>query len=426
MTFATCRATVKVGHVEKLSTQCVIAGGGPAGMILGYLLARAGIDVIVLEKHKDFLRDFRGDTIHPSTLELIGELGLLDAFLARPHDEVREVTAEIGNDRFVVGDFTQLPTRCKFMVQMPQWEFLDFIAEEARRLATFHLFMEAEVIELLARTRRIMGVKVRTPDSEGDITANLVVGADGRHSIVRAKAGLKVRDIGAPFDVLWMRLPAEAGDPRQPVARIAAGGLFIMLNRRDYWQCALVIPKGGFETLKVEGLGSFRERLRNVAGFARDRVEAITSFDDIKLLTVSIDRLLRWSRPGLLCIGDAAHAMSPVGGVGINLAIQDAVAAANIIAPILRTRIPTPQELQRVQRRREFPTKLTQWAQVQIQNNLLAPTLSAQSTPTPPFAVRLLNRWRWLRRWPARLVGIGVRPEHPSAQILKRGDSAPN
>ena len=412
--------------MEKLSTQCVIAGGGPAGMICGYLLARAGVDVIVLEKHKDFLRDFRGDTIHPSTLELIGELGLLDAFLARPHDEVREVTAEIGDERFVVGDFTQLPTRCKFMAFVPQWEFLDFIAAEASKLPTFHLFMEAEVTELLARARRIMGVKVRTPDSEGDITANLVIGADGRHSTVRAKAGLKVRDIGAPFDVLWMRLPLRAGDPSAPVARISAGGLFIMLNRRDYWQCALVIPKGGFDTLKVEGLSGFHEKLRNVAGFARDRVEAIASFDDVKLLTVAIDRLQRWSRPGLLCIGDAAHAMSPVGGVGINLAIQDAVAAANILAPILRKGIPSPRELQRVQQRREFPTKLTQWAQVQIQNNLLAPTIRAQTTPRPPFVVRLFNRWRWLRRWPARFVGIGVRPEHVSLHILKRGDNAPS
>jgi 2-polyprenyl-6-methoxyphenol hydroxylase-like FAD-dependent oxidoreductase len=412
--------------VDKLSTQCVIAGGGPAGLICGYLLARGGVDVIVLEKHKDFLRDFRGDTIHPSTLELIGELGLLERFLARPHDEVREVTAEIGDERFVAGDFTELPTRCKFMVQMPQWDFLDFIAEEAKKFSTFHLFMEAEVTELLARGSRIMGVRVKTPDSEGDISANLVIGADGRHSTVRAKAKLPIEDIGAPFDVLWMRLPAEESDPHEPVARITAGGLFIMLNRRDYWQCAMVIPKGGFETLKAEGLDAFHQRLRACAGFARDRVEAIASFDEVRLLTVTIDRLRRWSRPGLLCIGDAAHAMSPVGGVGINLAIQDAVATANILAPILKTRMATPRELARVQRRREFPTKLTQWVQVQIQNRLLAPAMRAQQLPKPPTILRLLNRWRWLRRWPARFVGIGVRPEHVSPDILKRGDSAPS
>ena len=395
-------------------------------MVCGYLLARAGVDVVVLEKHKDFLRDFRGDTIHPSTLELFGELGLLDTFLARPHDEVREVTAEIGKEAFKVGDFTQLTTRCKFMVFMPQWEFLDFLAGEARKLPTFHLFMEAEIVELLARSRRIMGVRVRTPDDEGDITANLVIGADGRHSTVRAKAGLSVMDIGAPFDVLWLRLPAETGDPHEPVARAVAGNLFIMLYRRDYWQCAMVIPKGGFAVMQAEGLESFRDRLRTCAGFARDRVDTIESFDDVKLLTVAIDRLKRWSRPGLLCIGDAAHAMSPVGGVGINLAIQDAVATANILGPILKSRRATPQQLQRVQRRREFPTKITQWMQVQIQNRVLAPTLQTQVTPSAPFALRLLNRWRWLRRWPARFVGIGVRPEHVKPDLFNRDDTAPS
>jgi 2-polyprenyl-6-methoxyphenol hydroxylase-like FAD-dependent oxidoreductase len=380
----------------------------------------------VLEKHKDFLRDFRGDTIHPSTLELICELGLLDAFLARPHDEVHEVTAEIGKERFKVGDFTQLSTRCKFMVFMPQWEFLDFLAGEAQKLPTFHLFMEAEIIELLAHSRRIMGVRVRTPDDEGDITANLVIGADGRHSTVRAKAGLSVVDIGAPFDVLWLRLPAEDGDPHEPVGRAIAGNLFIMLYRRDYWQCALVIPKGGFALMQAEGLESLRARLRKCAGFARDRVDAIESFDDVKLLTVTIDRLKRWSRPGLLCIGDAAHAMSPVGGVGINLAIQDAVAAANILAPILKRGRASAKVLRSVQRRREFPTKVTQWVQVQIQNLVLAPTLQAQVAPSAPFALRLLDRWRWLRRWPARFVGIGVRPEHVNPALFSRGDSAPN
>jgi 2-polyprenyl-6-methoxyphenol hydroxylase-like FAD-dependent oxidoreductase len=412
--------------VEKLSTQCIIAGGGPAGMVCGYLLARAGVDVIVLEKHKDFLRDFRGDTIHPSTLELIVELGLIDAFLARPHDEVHEVTAEFGEDRFRVGDFTQLPTRCKFMVFMPQWEFLDFIAGEAQKLPTFHLFMEAEIVELLARSRRIVGVRVSTPNGAGDITANLVIGADGRHSTVRAKAGLAVVDIGAPFDVLWLRLPAEDGDPREPVARVIAGNLFIMLNRRDYWQCAMVIPKGGFTELKAEGLSGFRARLRACAGFARDRADTIESFDDVKLLTVAIDRLKRWSRSGLLCIGDAAHAMSPVGGVGINLAIQDAIATANILAPILKQRRATPRELQRVQRRREFPTRVTQWVQVQIQRRVLTPTIRAQITPRAPFVLRLLNRWRWLRRWPARFVGVGVRPEHVKPALFSRGDNAPS
>ncbi len=388
-------------------------------MICGYLLARAGVDVIVLEKHKDFLRDFRGDTIHPSTLELMAELGLLDAFLMLTHDKVREVAAEIGKDRFRVGDFTQLPTRCKFMVFMPQWEFLDFIAGEAQKLSTFHLFMEAEVTQLLARGRQITGVRVRTPDSEGDITANLVIGADGRHSTVRAKAGLKVLDIGAPFDVLWLRLPFESGDPTEPVARAVSGNFFIMLNRRTYWQCAMIIPKGGFADMKAEGMGGFRARLRICAGFARDRADSIASFDEVSLLTVVIDRLERWSRAGLLCIGDAAHAMSPVGGVGINLAIQDAVATANILAPVLRQRPASAAELRRVQRRREFPTRATQWFQVQVQNRVLAPTMRATMTPTAPLALRVLNRWRWLRQWPARMVGIGVRPEHVRPEIFQ-------
>lgn len=412
--------------MEKLSTQVVIAGGGPAGMFCGYLLARAGVDVIVLEKHKDFLRDFRGDTIHPSTLELLAELGLLQEFLAHPHDKVEEVAAEIGKDRFRVGDFTQLPTQSKFIAFMPQSDFLDFIANEAEKFPTFHLFMEAEVTQLLARGRRIAGVRVRTPESEGDITANLVIGSDGRHSTVRSKAGLKVIDIGAPFDVLWLRLPLENGDPHEPVARAVAGNFFIMLNRRDYWQCAMIIPKGGFADMKAEGIASFRARLRTLAGFARDRAESITSLDEVKLLTVAINRLERWSRAGLLCIGDAAHAMSPVGGVGINLAIQDAVATANLLAPILRRRAATATELHRVQQRRDFPTKLTQWFQVQAQDRVLAPTLRSTMTPTAPFALRLLDRWRWLRQWPARFVGIGVRPEHVRLKIFNRDDSAPS
>ena len=407
--------------MEKLSTQCIIAGGGPAGLVCGYLLARAGVDVIVLEKHKDFLRDFRGDTIHPSTLDMFNGLGLLHGLLSRPHDEVETVTAEIGKDRFVVGDFTQLPTRSKYMVLMPQWEFLNFLAQEAQRLPNFHLFLEAEVTQLLARGNRIIGVRVRAPEGEGDITAHLVIGADGRHSTVRAKAGLAVRKIGAPFDVLWMRLPVEDADPKEPVARAVAGNFFIMLNRRSYWQCAMIIPKGGFAALKAEGLSGFRARLRTCAGFARDRVESIESFDQVSLLTVAIDRLKRWSRPGLLCIGDAAHAMSPVGGVGINLAIQDAVATANILGPILRRRRASLKELQNVQKRREFPTKVTQWFQVQVQRRVLSRTIRSQVTPKAPLILHLLNRWKWLRQWPARFVGIGVRPERVDRKIFKHG-----
>ncbi|HEY0300003.1 MAG TPA: FAD-dependent oxidoreductase [Rhizomicrobium sp.] len=411
--------------MDALNTQCVIAGGGPAGLMCGYLLARAGIDVWVLEKHKDFLRDFRGDTVHPSTLQILDELGLLDEFLKRPHVQVTEVSAEFGKEVFRVADMSRLPTRCKFIALMPQWDFLDFLAAEARKFPTFHIAMAAEVTELLARGRRIIGVRVKTADGAGDLLARMVIGADGRHSTVRAKAKLKVKDIGAPFDVLWLRLPASLGDPRQPVGRFVGGTLFVMLFRGDYWQCAMVIPKGGFAQLKAEGLGGFQARLRSAAGFARDRAETVRSFDEVKLLTVSVDRLTRWARRGLLCIGDAAHAMSPLGGVGINLAIQDAVAAANVLSPILQRRTPSLSELLRVQKRREFPTRVVQAVQVFAQNNVLSPTIRSPVTPKPPLLLHLLHRWPWLRQWPARFIGIGVRPEHVRSPLATPNDTAP-
>jgi len=412
--------------VDKLTTHCVIAGGGPAGMMCGLLLARAGVDVWVLEKHKDFLRDFRGDTVHPSTLQIMDELGLLEKFLRLPHQTVTEVSAEIGKESFKVADMSRLPTRAKFIALMPQWDFLDFLGREAARYPNFHLTMEAEVVELLSRRRRIVGVRVKTPEGTGDMLARLVIGADGRNSKVRDKARLKVRDLGAPFDVLWLRLPAAPDDPKQPVGRFVGGNLFVMLYRGDYWQCGLLIPKGGLAELKKEGLSAFLARLRTAAGFARDRVESIKSFDDVSLLTVKVDRLRRWARPGLLCIGDAAHAMSPVGGVGINLAIQDAVAAANLLAPILAQRRPKLSELRRVQARREWPTRVVQRVQVIVQNNVLARTIRSQVTPRPPWPLYLLDRWKWLRQWPARFIGIGVRPEHVTSKgAVTPGDSAP-
>jgi len=411
--------------VEKLSTHCVIAGGGPAGMMCGLLLARAGVDVWVLEKHKDFLRDFRGDTVHPSTMQVMDELGLLEKFLSKPHQTVTEITAEFGKQSFKIADMSRLPTRAKFVALMPQWDFLDFLAGEARRYPNFHLAMESEVTELLARRRNIVGVRVKTPEGTGDLLARLVIGADGRHSRVRDRAKLKVRDIGAPFDVLWLRLPSAPGDPQQPVGRFVGGTLFVMLYRGDYWQCAMVIPKGGFAALKQEGLSGFLARLRTAAGFARDRVESIKSFDEVSLLTVTVDRLRRWARPGLLCIGDAAHAMSPVGGVGINLAIQDAVATANILAPILAKRRPHLSELHRVQKRRELPTRIVQRIQVFAQNNVLSPTIRSQVTPRPPWLLYVLDRWRWLRQWPARFIGMGPRPEHVKSKAIMPDDSAP-
>jgi len=399
--------------VDAISTTCVIAGGGPAGMMCGYLLARAGVDVTVLEKHRDFLRDFRGDTVHPSTLQIMHELGLLDDFLKLPHSQIKTVTLDLGDDHFTIGDFTRLPTACKFVALMPQWDFLDFLAREAKKLPNFHLLMETQAKDLTAQGERICGVLASGPNGNVQIKAGLTIAADGRHSTLREKSGLKVQDLGAPFDVLWLRLPVLPGDPVDLVGRVKNGQLFVMIYRNDYWQCAYLIPKGGFDAIKAEGLSKFRTRLKQIAGFAADRVdETIKDFDQVKLLTVTVDRLTRWARPGLVCIGDAAHAMSPVGGVGINLAIQDAVAAANILGPVLKKGVPNFSDLKRVQARREFPTKVVQAFQVAAQNRILAPTLAMAETPAPPWFIRLLNDWPWARQFPAKFLGMGVRPEH--------------
>jgi 2-polyprenyl-6-methoxyphenol hydroxylase-like FAD-dependent oxidoreductase len=400
--------------MESLTTDCVIAGGGPAGMMLGYLLARAGIDVTVLEKHKDFLRDFRGDTVHPSTLQVMHELGLLEEFLALPHAKIRGVGIDIGDRHFQFGDLTHLPTVCKFIAMMPQWDFLDFLARKGRLLPNFHLLLQTEAKDLIAQGDRICGVLATGPNGNMQIRAGLTVAADGRGSTLRAKSGLKVTDLGAPFDVLWLRLPLKPGDPVDVIGRLQGGQMFVMLYRGDYWQCALVIPKGGFDTIKAEGFSKFRARLRAIAGFAADRVDdAITDFDQVKLLTVSVNRLEQWARPGLLCIGDAAHAMSPVGGVGINLAIQDAVATANILGPVLKKGVPKFSDLKKVQARRQFPTKIIQGFQLLVQNRFLEPEiLKSDRTPNPPWFVKLIDRHPILQRIPARMVGMGPRPEH--------------
>ncbi len=316
---------------EQITTTCAIAGGGPAGMMLGLLLARAGVDVVVLEKHADFLRDFRGDTVHPSTLEVMHELGILEDFLKRPHQKLRELTGEIGDTRVRLADFSHLPTHCRFIALMPQWDFLDFLAGHAKRYPGFHLRMRAEVNGLIMDGDSVSGLRADTPEGLLEVRASLVVGADGRHSTVRDLAGLEVKDLGAPMDVLWLSLSKRAGDGSQSLGRIQAGRLFVMLDRGDYWQCAFVIPKGGFEALRAKGVENFRAEIVALNPALADRVNEIASWDDVKLLTVRVDRLKRWYRSGLLCIGDAAHAMSPVGGVGINLAVQDAVAAANIL-----------------------------------------------------------------------------------------------
>ena len=355
----------------KVRTRCCIAGGGPAGMMLGFLLARAGIDVVVLEKHSDFLRDFRGDTIHPSTLELMYELGILEDLLRRPHQEVRKLGGQIGAEFITIADFSHLATHCKFIALMPQWDFLNFLAEHAGRYPAFQLKMEAEAIDLLKEEGRIAGVRAKTRDGLLDIRADLVVGADGRHSVMREKAELRVDELGAPMDVLWFRVSRRSGDGEQTLGRIVRGKMMVMINRDDYWQCAYLIRKGEFDRIKQTALATFWRDVVSVVPFLRDRMSELESWDQIRLLTVKIDRLRQWYRPGLLCIGDAAHAMSPIGGVGINLAIQDAVAAANILAiPLARGSI-SIADLQRVQRRRELPARITQRVQVFIQDRLI-------------------------------------------------------
>jgi 2-polyprenyl-6-methoxyphenol hydroxylase-like FAD-dependent oxidoreductase len=394
-----------------LTTRCCIAGGGPAGMMLGLLLARAGIDVVVLEKHADFLRDFRGDTVHPSTMQVMFELGLLDAFLARPHSEVRELAAQIGNESVHIADFSHLPTKAKFVTLMPQWDFLDFLAEQAKRYPTFRLLMSTEATGLMREGDRMVGVTAQGPDGRLEINAHLTIAADGRHSTLRDGAGFEVVEYGAPMDVLWLRLSKSPSDPGQTLGRVEAGRIFIMIDRNDYWQCAFVIPKGGIDAVHARGLEAFRDEIVGLAPYLRDRVHELASWDDVKLLTVAVNRLNTWFRPGLLCIGDAAHAMSPVGGVGINLAIQDAVAAANILVPRLREGGATVDDLRAVQRRREPPTRRTQAVQVAIQNRIIGNVLGRATTPKPPLAVRLLEWFPVLRRLPARIIGMGFRPE---------------
>jgi 2-polyprenyl-6-methoxyphenol hydroxylase-like FAD-dependent oxidoreductase len=405
--------SVESSNPQALQTTCCIAGGGPAGMVLGFLLARAGVDVQVLEKHADFLRDFRGDTIHPSTFELIYELGMLDDFLRRPHQELTSIAGVIDDTTVTIADFSHLPTHCKFVGLMPQWDFLNFIAEKARAYPEFHLRVESEVTGLIVENNRVAGVRAKTKQGALEIRADLVVGADGRHSTVRKQAGFEVIDLGAPIDVLWMRIPKDKTDPEQTLGRFHAGKILVMLNRGDYWQCAYVIAKGTFEEMKREGLPAFRKGLSELAPSLGNRTETLKDWSDISLLSVSVDRLREWSRTGLLCIGDSAHAMSPVGGVGINLAIQDAVAAANALAQALLDRAPLDELCRAIQQRREFPTKITQSGQLFAHKNFIRPALShKQAARKLPFALRLLKQFPMLRRIPARLIGLGVRPEH--------------
>jgi 2-polyprenyl-6-methoxyphenol hydroxylase-like FAD-dependent oxidoreductase len=380
-------------------------------MMLGLLLARAGVPVVVLEKHADFLRDFRGDTVHPSTLELMHELGLLDELLERPHQRLSQLGGQIFGEPVRLADFSRLPTRARFIALMPQWDFLDFIALHARRSEGFELRMEAEVTELIQEGGRVRGVHAITPDGPLVVHSDLVVGADGRSSRVRERAGLVVQAFGAPMDVLWMRLSRRAGDPAQTAGYIERGHLLVLLDRGSYWQCAFLIPKGEFDALRRQPIGELQAQIAAIVPFLAERVRELQAWDDVKLLTVRVDRLRRWYKPGLLCIGDAAHAMSPIGGVGINLAIQDAVATANLLARRLQSGAPTAEDLARVQRRRELPTRLTQGVQLRIQERFIGPTL-AGTTHAVPRVARWLDRYALLRHIPARLLGLGVRPEH--------------
>ena len=392
-------------------------------MMLGFLLARAGVPVVVLEKHADFLRDFRGDTVHPSTLQVMHELGLLEKFLERPHDEIRELRGMVGGTELTLANFRHVPSRCKFIALMPQWDFLDFLCDAAERLPSFRLIRNAEVTDVLGHAGVVTGEKVSTPQGLLEVTADLVIGADGRRSTVRSAARMVVHDLGAPIDVLWMRMPKGPGDPSTTGGRIVPGAFMAMIDRRSYWQCAYVIAKGGMAGIQARGLEAFRADLASVAPFFADRVQTLASWDDIKLLSVTVDRLERWYMPGLLCIGDAAHAMSPIGGVGINLAIQDAVAAANILAaPLSDEALPasalTPF-LAKVQSRRLFPARVTQAVQVAVQNRVLKPVIAsggATGNPTAvmtvPWPLKLLSRSSWLQALPAYAVGVGVRPEH--------------
>ena len=381
-------------------------------MMLGFLLARAGVRVVVLEKHADFLRDFRGDTVHPSTLEMIYELGLLDKFLKLPHRTVDRLALQIGKRRMRLIDLTHLPTQCKFIALMPQWDFLNFLADQGRRYREFDLRMRAEATELIEEGDRVAGVRVRTPDGELTVHADLVVGCDGRHSTMREKAGLQADDYGAPMDALWFRITRRDSDGADVFGHIEAGALLVMLDRGDYWQCAYVIPKGGIDRVKANGIEAFRNRVVALSPFLADRIGELKSFDDIKLLSVMVNRLRQWWRPGLICIGDAAHAMSPIGGVGINIAVQDAVAAANRLAAPLKAGTMISGHLQAVQARRDFPARMTQKIQLAMQNRIIGPALQGTREPKPPLLFKLFDAIPLLRRIPARLLALGIAPEH--------------
>jgi 2-polyprenyl-6-methoxyphenol hydroxylase-like FAD-dependent oxidoreductase len=396
-----------------MKVQCCIVGGGPAGMMLGYLLGRAGVDTLVLEKHKDFLRDFRGDTVHPSTLRIMQELGLLEDFWQQPHSKLRALSVEIEGRTFQIADFGRVPTPGHCIVLMPQWDFLNFMMQKGSRFASLKVMMSSEATRLTESAGRVSGVEATTPEGALSVSADLVVACDGRSSSMRKAAGLQAHSLGSPIDVLWFRLSKKDADPEQVLGHLERDKMLVTIDRNDYWQCAYVISKGGIDRVHANGLEAFKRAVADGAKFLADRVDELKSFDDVKLLSVSVDRLLSWSKPGLLCIGDAAHAMSPVGGVGINLAIQDAVATANVFAAKLRAGSLRDGELDAVRRRRLLPVKVIQRMQTTVHKRVLQPVVSGQQqTLKVPWVIKLLDRTPWMRRWPAQFIGLGVRSEH--------------
>jgi 2-polyprenyl-6-methoxyphenol hydroxylase-like FAD-dependent oxidoreductase len=394
------------------NVRCCIVGGGPAGMMLGYLLGRAGVETLVLEKHADFFRDFRGDTVHPSTLQVMNELGLIDGFLKLPHQELQKMDGQMGKTSVRIADLSRLKVNYPFIALMPQWDFLNYLREQGGKYPSLQVMMNAEATDLVWSGDTVSGVKANTPDGPVEIRAGLTVACDGRHSVVRQRARLEVDEIGAPMDVLWFR--ASKGTESESVfARIESGRMMVTFDRGDYWQCAYVIAKGQYEAIKARGLAAFQDDVVRMAPILKSGMPDVKSWDDVKLLTVAINRLKRWTRPGLLCIGDAAHAMSPIGGVGVNLAVQDAVATANLLAAKLARGCPSEDELNAVRRRREFPMRVTQAMQVVVQNNLISAALRPDGeTFKVPLLARLVSAVPWLQGLTARFVAIGVRPEH--------------